>query len=762
MKVSLMFMVVHLFFTATCYGQVVVINEFMSDNETVIADEDGDFVDWIELYNKYDVSVNLAGFCLSDDNNNLHKWTFPDVTIAANGFITVFASGKNRLDTTELHTNFKIASSGEELFLSNSEGFLIDQTVEIDLSDDESYGRYPDGSSNWMRSFNSSFNQTNLIFNQLEFSHDAGFYSSPFFLNIASIINDTIFYTLNGNMPSDSSEVFPDSLFMDYQYAAPNVLSEIPTSPPQELITFKAWSLPEEIIDKAIVFRCASFSNGVKTSPVYTQTFIIDSLINAKYDMPVISIVSDFNNFFSPETGIYVPGVNYDTANPEWSGNYFIKDVTWERPVHIEYFDSAGNMGFAQNTGIRIHGGKTRQAAQKSIKLYARSEYGKSWFEYPLLPHRNVNKYKRFVLRATMGAYNGQTIIADALAHDIVRDLDIEYQDFNPVVVFLNGEYWGIHTLMDKTDERYISYLYNIDKDSVIVEELYYGNHFWDLEEIIIDMDFSIEENYEFIDSIIDISNFIDYHIAEMFFANIDWPRSNNRWWREIDPESKWRWIFFDIDAGYLHYNYNMFRHMTLNTGSWPYFPHAALLFRKLFTNEVFVDQFVERYNYLLTNCFNSDITLQKLEDVKQLYQNEMLRHIGRWNFPDSYSSWENDIDINIKAFLENRPQVVVENMNVFISSINNFSKSEEESNFILYPNPNNGVVFIKPIYQKEVKINIEVCDMFGHTIYTENNILIPAYANSKSFQIPVPNSGIYFVKIFDDLNFESYKLIVK
>ena len=101
-------------------SQNVVINEVMSLNSYTIMDEDGDFSDWIELYNNSDNSISILNFSLSDDYGDLNKWIFPEVTIPAQSFLLVFASGKNRLDTNELHTNFKIKSSGEELFLSNS------------------------------------------------------------------------------------------------------------------------------------------------------------------------------------------------------------------------------------------------------------------------------------------------------------------------------------------------------------------------------------------------------------------------------------------------------------------------------------------------------------------------------------------------------------------------------------------------------------------------------------------------------------------
>jgi hypothetical protein len=360
-----------------------------------------------------------------------------------------------------------------------------------------------------------------------------------------------------------------------------------------------------------------------------------------------------------------------------------------------------------------------------------------------------------------MGAFFGQTVFADALAHDIVRDLDFESQDFEPVAIFINGEYWGIHTVMDRVDERYIEYVSGVDQDSVCLEEFYYGECFWDLKEIILDMDFSIDENYTFIQSIIDINNFIDYHISEMFFANIDWPRSNNKWWRETKPGSKWRWVFFDLDAAFGNSSYDMFRHLTLNTGVWPYFPDAAMLFRKLKTNADFVELFSERCNFLLSNNFNSDVTIPKVETVKQMYQGEMPRHIARWHFPDTYASWESDIDLHILDFLEVRSEFVLEDMEDALVSIERFdSDLGKPGTFKIYPNPAKDFVYIKKIGKQDVDIDIDVYNGFGEVVYSEKGVRFSDIG--ENYRIALHRSGMFFIRLSHGSTVEYHKLIVE
>ncbi len=744
-------------------GQNVLINEFMAKNNTTIHDEDGEYSDWIELYNASNSTINLLNYSLSDDNNNLDKWIFPEISILPNSYLLVFASEKNRLDTTELHTNFKISSSGEELYLSNNIGTIIDQTESINLATDESYGRTPDGDTNWMVINISTPNSSNNNSNQLLFSHQEGFYTAPFSLKINSL-NDTIYYTLNGSIPTESAAVFIDSILIDNKNAQPNVLSEIPTTPEQNLISYKAWESPAEIIDKATILRCASYRNGERTSKIYTKTFFVDEEITTKYTIPVISLITEENNLFNPDTGIFVPGVSFDSQNPEWSGNYFMDGDNWERNIHIEYFERDGTLGFSQNAGIRIHGGKTRQAAQKSLRLYARNEYGEKYFNYKLLPQRQVNKYKRFLLRTTMGDWGDETIIKDALAQNISAQLDIDYQDFQPVIVFINGEYWGIYTIKDRIDERYIEYTHNINKDSVEFKE--WGNASYDsLITFIGNNSLAHSSNYEYVKTKIDINNYIDYTIAELFFANYDWPGNNMELWRKI-PDGKWRWVLYDLDASFGNKNYNMLLHSTKNdsTVTWPNSPASTFLFRNLLKNEIFKSKFINRYAEVLNDEYAIDSLINKLDSIKEIYSPEMNSHIGRWSFPDSFNSWEENIENDLLSFIEKRSCAVRENIMTFFNltsfDFNCDFQVGEVDDLILVPNPNNGQFFLFNTSSDITNAIITIANVNGQVIYKESNVTI-LENERKYLELPILQSNAYFLQIISDNYAEQKKIII-
>ena len=116
-KYSLIFCAL-LAISPSAWAQPVLISEFLASNDDGLADEDGDFEDWIELFNRSEVSVNLGGWYLTDDPEDLTKWRFPDVEMQRGDYLVVFASGKDRRDAaTNLHTNFRLDSAGEFLGL---------------------------------------------------------------------------------------------------------------------------------------------------------------------------------------------------------------------------------------------------------------------------------------------------------------------------------------------------------------------------------------------------------------------------------------------------------------------------------------------------------------------------------------------------------------------------------------------------------------------------------------------------------------------
>ncbi|MCO5247848.1 MAG: CotH kinase family protein [Chitinophagales bacterium] len=751
---NFLFVAIALLFYSVAHGQTVVLNELMSSNHKTIQDKDGDYSDWIELYNPTDEAVHLSGYSLSDKKSKLDKWTFPDITIPSKGYLLVFASGKDIKNPKELHLNFKISSDGEDLFLTNDFGEIIDQVGKIDLDADESYCRIPDGGLKWISSKVPSPGASNNFSNQLIFSEQEGFYRDSFYLFIESLNGDTVFYTMDGNIPNSQSEVFDGYLTIKDRTDHPNVFSEIPTTPVQDIITYKAWESPQTLIDKATVLRCVTYRNGVRTSQVYTKTYFVDNKNNLRYTTPVLSLITESDNLFDYGKGLFVPGKYFSYVSPEWTGNYFKHGKEWERDVYIEYFNSKGEKEFSQDAGLRIHGGKTRHAAQKSLTLYARAKYGVKNFKYELLPNRSNDKYKRFILQTTMGALFGSSIIKDVYGQNIVSSFDIDYQEFQPVTVFINGEYWGVYSIRDKIDNRYIQYTHGIDKDNVeFVEDD--STSYNQLMQYISENSLESNANYEYVKKKIDINNYIDYTIAEQFLNNYDWPGNNMKIWRSKE-NGKWRWVLYDLDYGFGDAGYDMFTHSIKNDPSitWPNPPSSTFLFRNLLKNQSFKTKCIKRYEELLNSDFAVKIMKSKLDSIKSLYQPEIPKHIERWNYPKSMDSWEYHINNDLLSFIEKRPCEVSRQIKLFFGlkdfgfdCLSNVNELANRNQLILAPNPNSGSFFIYNSITDMKDANIFVTDMSGRIVYNASREVL--LRNVKlSFDLSNLPNGVYVLHL--------------
>ncbi len=614
---------------------------------------------------------------------------------------------------------------------------------------------------------NKGFTQVTGDSKSILVNKENGFYLNPFYLKVISLFNDDLRYTTDGSIPTASSPIFPDSIYLDYLYNKENHISKIQSAPDE------FWNPPHTNIEKAHVFRIRSFRDGISTGENLYLTYFIDSLYFVKYQLPTISIISDPIHFFDPETGIYVPGDFFDPKDPLLTGNYYQRGADWERPVYIQYFDQEKKLCLSQNAGIRIHGGVTRKLPQKTLRLYARDEYGLKEFDYPLLPGRSIDSYKRILLRSTMSSWNN-SIISDIVAHQIIKDSDLDYQEYQPVLLFLNGEFWGIYTLRDRIDERYIAYLHQLDKDSIDIIEGTNANivsgsntSFLEMMEFIKTNDISIPENYYYVSSIIDIQNYIDYFIAEIYFKNYDWPGNNVKAWKSQKPGSKWKWIFYDIDGGYGDLYYNMFDHLMNEDESinWPNSPKSTLLFRKLLENKSFRERFIDSFSNWIQQVFISDQNTYIVHQIKNQYSSFIPMHIDRWNYPHSYETWENIIDQDIIHFLEKRPCNLENKIASFFQlekfdgncKLNTSLYTAED--FFPAPNPFMDSFFIYNQTSSETQIDVSIYSMDGQLVFKKQDIYLgnnqKYYIHSSSF-----SPGSYILKISNGKIIHTKKIV--
>jgi hypothetical protein len=522
-----------------------------------------------------------------------------------------------RLVDPMMHTNFKISSSGETVCLSDTSGMIIDSLQTGSLTTNVSRGRQPDGSSSWCYFQESTPGQSNNttcypgIAGTVHFSIPGGFYNSGIALDLSTDNpGDVIYYTLDGTVPDQSATVYSSTIY----------------------------------IFASTVVRAIGIHPGYLPARSVTNTYFF----NVSHDLPVISISTSPGNFFDPDTGMYVD------ANI-WTG--------WEKPIHVEFFDENDSLEFSVEAGATLYGGWTRNLPQKSMAIYARESYGDGEIDYKLFPDLPYDKYETFVLRNSGNDWNN-TMFRDGLMTGLVAKDGIDVQAFRPAVVYINGDYWGIHNIREKLNDQYVNMHYGVPTDSLDLIELndQVNNgddiHYNQMISFIATHPLYESSNYEYIKTQMDVSDFITYEVAQIFLNNTDWPGNNIKYWRPRTPDGKWKWMLYDTDFGFglvNDYTFNMLDFATEDAGpDWPNPPWSTFLLRSLLQNEDFRVDFINRYADLLNTSFRPDTIINQIDEKKSIIISEIVNHMNRWGGGDIWQ-WLTNVQV-LRTFATQRP----------------------------------------------------------------------------------------------------------
>lgn len=562
---------------------------------------------------------------------------------------------------------------------------------------------------------------------------------------------DTIYYTLDGSIPTRESFVYTDPLLLKNRANEPNRLSTIQTTLPG--VGFSGWKLPTGNVYKFNTVRAKVIKSGYYPSSTTSASYIVDENFSELYDYPVISIMSDSVNFFGDTTGIYVAGVGIDSTN--WLTAHFSQEgIAWEREIHLEVFDNDKNMVISQDAGVRIGGHYTRTTNIKSLRIYARSEYGQSTLNYKFFPDQEISEYKRMKLR-NAGNDAQLAYMRDALVNEAIRKNFKEISRWRPSIVFLDGEYWGIHYLRERHDKYYFKDHYGIDYDELDYLELNSlvlegsNEHYNAMYNFIKNNDLSDSANYAYVTTQLDPENYIEYLVTSIYTGQTDWPAHNVRYWRkrtssyEKDaPEGndgRWRWLLVDQDFGLgrnsaMSYDYDhLCRILFVVTG------YSNDIMERLLGNSIYPGN--ETFRNLFINTFadrmNTTFTINRMLSLQQLFQDtlypEMNEHINRWRYPSNMTNWINLGCNSIKNFIQQRPAY----MRQFI--VNDFSLS---GTFSLTVN-------VSDTASGEIKINTIEIDKSTQGLANPNQ---PYPWSGTYFQgvpvqlIALPNSGYKFI----------------
>jgi hypothetical protein len=333
-----------------------------------------------------------------------------------------------------------------------------------------------------------------------------------------------------------------------------------------------------------------------------------------------------------------------------------LADVTY---LEAEGDNGERQIGFHVPAGVRIHGYATRRSQKKSFRLYFRQEYGLSRLDYPLLPAGDTphnTTFKRLVIRN--GGQDSHrldwTLLRPSLMYQLVEQTGGYTARCQPVLLFLNGELYGIYQIHNRIDDWFYADEYGIE----VIDEQETAARWEELLRFFETHDLTHPENYAFVESQIDIANWIDYYILQIYAANTDWIYTNTRYFRPRTQGGRWHWVFWDVDWSFglvakSDQNFNMMNWFltTKRTG----FQRNALPFFKLLENPDFRTAFLSRTADLLNSVLAPEHIVAKFDDLASELRPDIDYEVGRWS---SRSNWETNV-ARMRTFILQRPDAL-------------------------------------------------------------------------------------------------------
>jgi hypothetical protein len=407
-----------------------------------------------------------------------------------------------------------------------------------------------------------------------------------------------------------------------------------------------------------IVIRARAVLPDGELGPIASASYFV----GVPATLPMTSLIVDPDDLWDPDIGIY--------ANPHEKGD------AWERPVDITYVDKDRHSGFHVQAGVRIHGRVSRGSDKKSLRLYFRQEYGTSRLEYPLFSDTGVQSFKRLVLHnggqdCHIRPQVNWTLIRNSLATELALQLDGYTPHVQPTLLFINGDLWGIYHVRERTDDHFLADHYGIESADFLEEPEHIqeqmilmgdrGN--WDhLMQFVETHDLADPANYAYVQSQVDIANFIDYNILQIYAGNTDWPFRNTHQFRPRVQGGRWHWIFWDSDHGfgaYPSYADTNFMNQALDDSNPQTNGRDTLLLRKLLESPVFLEQFISRAADLLNTTLAPPSVVAHIDTLAAELKHDIAYEAIRWS---SSTNWKTSVQ-ELRDFANRRPDFVRQHM---------------------------------------------------------------------------------------------------
>ncbi|MGL4629672.1 MAG: CotH kinase family protein [Leadbetterella sp.] len=783
------------------------INEVVPSNNKSYATELGKSYDWVELYNSGNEPIKLLNYYFSDDPQDVkrHRITDPNLQVPAKGFLILWCSDIPTNGPS--HLSFGLSSTGESFIVTAPDGKTTVDRIDFNyLPQDVSLGRSPDGGGTLSYFKNTTPLKTNVgvptflgVTPVPLFSRTSGFASSEFALSITHPDKSVkIYFTKDGSLP-DVNNLNP--VYFSYKNFYPqnkgvtntaqetssykteaytnnitiNDLANKPNSASMFSSTFDEtpYYLPAYRVPKAHVIKAIAVKEGYLPSDIVTHTYFVNSKSQTDESFSLISLTLNQGDLFDYTKGIYTAGKMFDDwkkANPYavpdicTPGNYNMKGDEAEKKATFSYFEK-GVLRYNSEVDIKLHGSCSRSEAQKSIRIYSRRNFDNLAFfdDYPDLFHKNI------ILR-NGGQDQKLAFIRDVFTHEWVSQFKISTQKTKPSVVYINGEYWGIHAIRERVDNNYINRIFGVPPSNIDMVkndwkgplEFEYGDskHYDMMYDFITKQDMKNSQNYTRATTWVDPENLADYQIAEIYSGNVDWPQNNMKLWRNrtdtYNPnapyghDGRWRYNLFDVEK-----NLGMFVNAAFDNFKPAIQSADNKIFSSLLKNKDFKELFINAFADKLNTVFRAEYADSLFTAMTKRYEKEMPSQIQRWKTHNNTQAWTTACG-SVKRFLQERPQNMYRMLNDNLGTMNranitlraNQSQGSIAINSIVVAKETKGIKWSgsgewKGVYFREIPVKLRPVAksgfLFVHWKYNneviKDSVIIVSLQNDKTYE---------------------------
>ncbi len=422
--------------------------------------------------------------------------------------------------------------------------------------------------------------------------------------------------------------------------------------------------------DGVVVVRAASLSAENGWSDQTAATYII----GLETSLPVLSIIANPDDIWSNETGIFA---NSGGRGPEWEREAYLMFFEGERSA------TPKQLAFVSPAGVRIHGSASRAYPKPSLRFYFRSEYGNARLNYPLYEGQSkveLTNFDRLLLHGGSQDYaapdpiiSNWTLLRTALFYELAAEVEAYTTQSRPMLLFVNGRSYGIFQLRMLVDETFLLDRYGIDAEILSISgdlgsdnALFVPNANLDspLKQAWLGVLNFVETNdlndpavYAQLEQQVDLDNFIDYVILQMYAGNTDWLRNNVKQFRD-KSSGQWSWVLWDLDYAFgLAPWSNVETDMLdwLYTTERPGFEQGSLLLRRLLETERFQQRYLVRLDELLDGVLSAETVLPQLDQMADELRPDITYETDVWT---SSGDWEASVE-EMRDFVVRRPAIL-------------------------------------------------------------------------------------------------------